>query len=476
MAKTERVRVTRPWFDNDEVFDAGNIDLESDFVCLPNSICLNPPIAHKHTSSKLCHLTPMEFYIFGGVLIAARAALINQRHTARMDAGRTAIDFEVHNNENFKKEWEDVNRSKCRGVDKPAPERRHWDGKTTYKPKPIREVVPRAGARAYKAAERKQPREPNPDGVLLTISKRKLLTLARLGHDAGNYRAVAACLHRLTQLVGTGDNYMPPILTNWTELSRGRMCLHIDAEWIPSNRFTQVLWPAPKRSPAALAAHLLFSILNTSKLNKKEVSVDWMASCLGLDPELTRGVRNQAIRRAFDTVNRLHEELTDGVIRRLWYNRKRIRPPLRYLNEPYTEGMIRIVAEERRQRYRANDGEDRIRGVKDMTKRVLISKDRARLDGNKIVTSIDDVDTTGLEPEVVEALDAEIKRRYRGNVFGSKNNTGELCSEQTLMQGSCYRGTGELCFENTHADDVELVGSQGFSRLSDWPNRPHYKK
>jgi len=58
MARTERVRVTRPWFDNDEVFDAAKIRITPGYALIPNHVCWNPPIRHKRTSYWDRHLTP----------------------------------------------------------------------------------------------------------------------------------------------------------------------------------------------------------------------------------------------------------------------------------------------------------------------------------------------------------------------------------------------------------------------------------
>lgn len=329
----------------------------ADFVIVPNVVLLHPPIRPRRGGGEGL-LAPFQFYVLAGVLIAAREALNQHRHLAALRSGAVAMKPEIKSSKKYF-------------------DRRESAEYYGYRPPPKGATIKAAGSGGYKKRRRELSREAIEE-IAVDITARQLLRAAGLGLDADNFRAVRGALNRLCEPVGEGDGAMPSPLRAWVVKGGGGLRLLVDGAWVPPGRYARVLWPAPKRSAAALGFWLFAHVIDTRRTNKTEVSAAWFARRLGLDYERDgTGAVNRAIGAAFRAVNAHLADLPDAVVKRLYQGKPRLVPPAGYKCDPATDGKIRIVAIPRENVYDATQAEARPHGRKPSIKRVPSRRDGA---------------------------------------------------------------------------------------------------
>lgn len=321
-----------------------------DFALFPNAVCEHPPIKHRHAGSYWRRgLTPMQFYVLGGIVIASRAALDEQRHRQAFAKTAAAIRKEVKTGKKFFDAKE-------------AADAYGWGAP------PKGRAIQRAGSNAYNA-RKKSLRKVAPDEVAFEITPRRLLCFSGLTVDSDSYRAVDAALKRLCRPVGAGGCEMPAPLRDWEIGAAGKLRLSVDGAWLPASRFKRVWWPPPKRSAAALALYLFAQFTDTRATYRGEVTEQWFADRIGLDPGMSTGARRRAINAAFGVLNDYMRDLPDALVKRMWGRKRRVEIPMAYTCEPITGGKIRVVAELREKVYDAAAAEARPHGKKKTVKR-----------------------------------------------------------------------------------------------------------
>jgi len=291
----------------------------------------------------------------------------------------------------------------------------HYNGRTTHSPGPIKRVVRDAGRKEYRKSMKRQKRSSNPEGVMVSISRRQLIAMSGLTNDGDSYKLIEAALNRLCRPIGSGKGGMPGVLRNWEEMPNGRMCLHVHGDWLPKNRFARVLWPTPKRSPAALALHLLVQVMRTGKINQKVASPGWLARKIGIDDDAPNSVKRRGLDGALDGVNKLLDELTDERVKRLWSSIPRVEPPQEFTLESFNDGSeIRILATSRRHVF-------------------VIDEDRER--------------PVGCDYLADKSKNKSKTRRCRGPNKDTEKGAGVPASTEEKVQGSLQTGAGVLTSE-----------------------------
>jgi hypothetical protein len=256
------------------------------YVCIPNFMLRRPPIAHRGGDSDL-RVTPFEFAVLAGVLVAARrGALSEQRFQHAWQAGgRPKIEQQREYVSQFRQDWQDTKQQRRRGASKhqaPAPRMRHafdarryYDSenerneadmtgrreRNAYRPLKRRKLIKLAGREGFAVAYQRQRDAPAPAMLAVTVSRYGLLRDAGLADTGPNRDKLDAALNRLCQPIGDAVS----LLSEWRADQHG-LHLQVRGDWLDPP-YQRLPLPLPKSSNV-LALYLFLNSINTGSVRR----------------------------------------------------------------------------------------------------------------------------------------------------------------------------------------------------------------
>lgn len=208
------------------------------YYALPIEFCLDPPLSPRGVADPKL-VDPFEVAVLAGILYAAIMTLYGGRKAeAYAGGGKTAI-AEERGTAKRRKPW-------VRRREQPPKQgrRKHANGSRRE------QAIQQAGTDGYRAALAQLRQDGAPAAIVIDISARHLLQLARLGLRGRDHERLIAALARLEQPVG----HMPALLID--QARRGsRLSLTVDGVWL-DQPFRKIPGPLPLATASALALWL----------------------------------------------------------------------------------------------------------------------------------------------------------------------------------------------------------------------------
>jgi hypothetical protein len=256
------------------------------YVCIPKFTLRRPPIAHRGADSDL-QVTPFEFAVLAGVLVAARrGALSEQRFEHAWQAGGPKIKQQRDYISQFRQEWQDTKQRRRRGASKDearAPHMRHafdaerhyfaenarnevnfMEGRrerSIYRPLKRRKLIKLAGREGFTTDYQRQRHAPAPAMLAVTVSRYGLLRDAALADSGPNRAKLDAALERLCQPIGDAAG----VLSGWHADPHG-LLLQVRGQWLDPP-YQRLPLPLPK-SANVLALYLFLHGINTDTMHR----------------------------------------------------------------------------------------------------------------------------------------------------------------------------------------------------------------
>ena len=240
-------------------------------------------------------------------MVAARSALLEERHIEALEAGHSSMKLEKMFGDEYQQDWKRVQRRRSKGEHAPSPKRMHVFNlaREFKKPQmPLKQAILETGKVGYNQKLKELKRRPAPDRVSIELSRTAILRFANLSCDGKNLATVDKALCRLIRPVALDGDYFPPLIINHEHLSTGTIKLAVDGEWLPHKRFCRLPLPLPTRSPQALALGMFLRAVRVGRLNDESISLERLCHRIGIDPDQPRYHVQQALDRALDVINR----------------------------------------------------------------------------------------------------------------------------------------------------------------------------